>query len=149
MDSFFTMLRLQLMLLIFLTVGIYIRKRNIVTKEAQPYFTEFLARIALPCMIFNSFKSESGLEILLSASKMLTVSFVVCLFSFVLGKILYSHISPERRSVMRYGTLVSNAGVCGIAAGAEHIRRHRATVCEYLPDSSAYFHVVGRDFTFP
>lgn len=114
MDSFFTMLRLQLMLLIFLTVGIYIRKRNIITKEAQPYFTEFLARIALPCMIFNSFKSESGLEVLLSSSKALLVSFAVCLSSFVLGKILYSHISPERRSVMCYGTLVSNAGFAGL-----------------------------------
>lgn len=113
MDSFLTMLRLQLMLLIFLLTGIYIRKRNIVTKEAQPYFADFLVRIALPCMIFNSFGIDSGLETLLSASKTLIVSSIMCLFSLALGFAIYRRSSPERRSVMRYGTLVSNAGFAG------------------------------------
>lgn len=114
MESFFIMLRLQLMLLIFLAAGVYIRKRNIVPKEAQPYFTEFLVRIALPCMIFNSFRPGSASDILLPAVQALLISSVVSLFSFIIGAVLYRGSPPACRAVMRYGTLVSNAGFAGL-----------------------------------
>lgn len=114
MESFFTMLRLQLMLMIFLTVGVYIKKRRIVAKEAQPYFTEFLVRIALPCMIFNSFKTGSSSGILSPAFQAIIISISVCLFSLAVGSVLYRRVPPKRCSVMRYGTLVSNAGFAGL-----------------------------------
>lgn len=114
MDSFFTMLRLQSMLLIFLLVGIFMRKRKMVPTEARPYFTDFLVRIALPCMIFHSFRSDSGWETLYRASGALWISSFVCGVSFLAGWLLYRNTPAGRRSVMRYGTLVSNAGFAGL-----------------------------------
>ena len=113
MNSFSTMLRLQTILLLYLLMGVYVRKRNIVTVEARSSFNEFLIRITLPCMIFSAFHRDFGLEQLAAASKMLLISFGVYLFSSLLGGGIYRCIPFERRSVMRYGTLVSNAGFAG------------------------------------
>ena len=108
------MLRLQTILLLYLLMGVYVRKRNIVTVEARSSFNEFLIRITLPCMIFSAFHRDFGLEQLAAASKMLLISFGVYLFSSLLGGGIYRCIPFERRSVMRYGTLVSNAGFAGL-----------------------------------
>lgn len=114
MESFQTMLRLQAILLIYMLLGVYVRKRNIVPAESRPHFTDFLVQITLPCMVFNSFNRDFTPSQLITACQVLFCAFLVCLFSFLLGKILYRNTAPARRSVMRYGTLISNGAFAGL-----------------------------------
>lgn len=75
-------------------------------------------------MVFDSFNqtfsAEKGKIIILA----LSVAFVVCMISFLLGKVIYNRCPASERCIMQYGTLVSNAGFAGLplissAYGAE------------------------------
>lgn len=114
MENFLMMVRIQAVLLIYLLVGVYARRKNIITENSQQSFIDFLIRIALPCMVFESFNQELTAEQLLSASLILVVAFAVSLFSLLLGKVLFRHYPARRKSILRYGALISNSGFAGL-----------------------------------
>lgn len=114
MERFFIMLRLQGILLIFLLVGVYARKREILPASVQPHLSNFLVRITLPCMIFHSFQQGFSSTQLRNASQVLLLSLCICTASALLGSVLFRRMPPARRAVMRYGTLISNAGFAGL-----------------------------------
>lgn len=114
MGGFVTMARLQLLLMIYLLVGVYARKRNIITKDVRQGLVDFLVRITLPCMVFESFRQSVTTEQLISMGQLLAVSFGVCLFSVLLGKVLFHSRPSARRGVLQYGTLISNSGFAGL-----------------------------------
>ncbi|NCB63518.1 MAG: AEC family transporter [Clostridia bacterium] len=114
MSGFLTMARLQLLLMIYLLVGVYARKRNIITKDVRQGLVDFLVRVTLPCMVFESFHQEITAQQLVSMGKLLAVSFGVCFFSVFLGKLLFYSRPAARRGVLQYGTLISNSGFAGL-----------------------------------
>lgn len=114
MSAFLTMARLQSLLLLYLLVGVYARKRSIITPVIRQGLVGFLVRVTLPCMVFESFRQEITAQQLISLCQLLLVSFGVCLFSIVLGKLLFRSRPPARQGVLRYGTLISNSGFAGL-----------------------------------
>lgn len=108
------MVKIQAVLLIYLLVGVYVRKKNIISDQSQQSFIDFLIRIALPCMVFESFNQELSAQQLWSASLILAASFAVSIFSLLLGKVLYVRFPANRRSILQYGTLISNSGFAGL-----------------------------------
>lgn len=108
------MVKIQAVLLIYLLVGAYVRKKNIISDQSQQSFIDFLIRIALPCMIFESFHQELSAKELLSASLILAVSFGISVMSLLLGKVLYRRYPSNRKSILQYGTLISNSGFAGL-----------------------------------
>ncbi|MEM1484101.1 AEC family transporter [Oscillospiraceae bacterium PP1C4] len=114
MENFIRMLEIQSVLFIYLLVGIYARKKNIINEVTRQSFVDFLLIIALPCMIFNSFRLKFTVEMVKLASLSLLLSFGVCLVSFLLGKVIYNRYPLGEKCIMQYGTLVSNAGFAGL-----------------------------------
>lgn len=108
------MVRLQTVLLIYLLVGVYVRKRGIVSAEARPFFGELLVRVCMPFMVFNAFNTDLTPEKLLAGSKALLFSFIAMTASWLAGVVFHRKAAPDRRKVMRYGTLISNAGFAGL-----------------------------------
>ena len=53
MENFMKMLSTQAILLVYMAVGFYCRKRGIIEKKMQGKLTDFVLRITLPCMIFT------------------------------------------------------------------------------------------------
>lgn len=114
MEQFIKMAEIQSVLLVYILVGIYARKRKLLGDRERQGFITFLLEIALPCMVFHSFNQELTPERWKEAAVALAVAFGVCLVSMVLGKILYRDFPFERQSVLRYGTLISNCGFAGL-----------------------------------
>lgn len=114
MENFLMMVRIQAILLIYLLVGVYARRKNMITETSQQSFIDFLIRIALPCMVFESFNQELTARQLLSASLVLAVAFAVSLFSLLLGKVLFRRYPARRKSILQYGALISNSGFAGL-----------------------------------
>lgn len=100
--------------MIYLFIGAVCRKLNILSQKSQGDFINFLLKIALPCMVFSSFKLEMNIENMRIASLALVISLTVCVVSFFLGKILYRKYDFSIRSIMQYNTLISNAGFAGL-----------------------------------
>ena len=68
MENFMKMLSTQAILLVYMAVGFYCRKRGIIEKKMQGKLTDFVLRITLPCMIFNSFSMHITLDMLKQAA---------------------------------------------------------------------------------
>ncbi len=115
MSGFQNMLNNQLILLIYLAVGIAARKKGIIDERTKKNFIDFVLLIALPCMIFNSFNKPLTPDVLRQTAFSFLVSLAVAFISLVAGNVMYRGYPPEKQPILQYATLVNNAGFLGLA----------------------------------
>lgn len=113
MDSFFQMFQIQMILLVYLVCGFLCHQYKIITSSSQQQVTNLTLQMLMPCMVFQSFRTVT-VSLLLQSMSALWISCAVCLFSFLLGKLLYHRFDQNTRSVLRYATLINNAGFAGL-----------------------------------
>lgn len=113
MDQFFQMLSIQLTLIVYLVAGIICYKLSIITEANRKQFISFILTILMPCMVFNSFKNVT-IGMIQEGLFALVISLIVCLATSIIGRHIYSNTTEDRRNVMRYGTLINNAGFAGL-----------------------------------
>jgi malate permease and related proteins len=100
-------------LFIIMGIGMFARKKKMLNDEVKKGFTDFLLTIALPCMIVSSFNQEFSMDILLNAGSILLFSVITHIASYYIGKILYFKSSDDKKNVLRYFTVFTNAGFMG------------------------------------
>lgn len=114
MEGFQNMVSAQLILLIYLGVGMYCRKKNMIDDQTKKKLIDLILKITLPCMIFNSFNKPLTPDILKKTALAFIVAFCIAVLSWLLGKILYRRYPQERKSILQYCTLVNNSGFLGM-----------------------------------
>lgn len=114
MDSFFKMVDVQTVLFIYMAVGFGCRKAGIFNDVARDKLTDFVVFVTLPCMIFESFNMAFSLESLKQGALALLIAVGMSCVALLLGKVLYNRFSYEEKSILQYGTLVSNSGFAGL-----------------------------------
>lgn len=114
MDSFFKMVDVQTVLFIYMAVGFGCRKAGIFNDVARDKFTDFVVFVTLPCMIFESFNMAFSLESLKQGALALLIAVGMSCVALLLGKVLYNRFPYEEKSILQYGTLVSNSGFAGL-----------------------------------
>jgi len=106
----------QVLILLFLmTLGFLSFKLKITNKEGAAYFSSFVLKVTLPCLILSSFRRPFSRELLGEAGTTLIAAFAIYTFA-ILFSLAYPHImgmkGPER-GIHRYALIVSNAGFIG------------------------------------
>ncbi len=114
MEGFVNMVNAQLILLIYLCVGIYCCKKGIIDPPAKKKLIDLILKITLPCMIFNSFNKPLTPEILRKTAMAFFVAFCIAILSLICGKFLYNRYPREKKSILQYCTLVNNSGFLGM-----------------------------------
>lgn len=114
MTNFLKMVEIQSVLFLYLALGYACRKGGMFTDEFRKRLTDFLVLITLPCMIFNSFLIEFSMKMIIQGGLALTISIVIAIIALLLGKFLYNRYDPKEKSIMQYGTLVTNSGFAGM-----------------------------------
>ena len=114
MDSFLKLADVQSVLFLYLLVGFFCRKGHLFDDHTQDKLTDFVVLITLPCMIFESFNMPFSLDIFLQGATAIFASTAMALLALLLGKVLYRRFPAQERSILQYGTLVSNAGFAGL-----------------------------------
>ena len=114
MDSFFKMVDVQTVLSIYMAVGFGCRKAGIFNDVARDKLTDFVVFVTLPCMIFESFNMAFSLESLKQGALALLIAVGMSCVALLLGKVLYNRFPYEEKSILQYGTLVSNSGFAGL-----------------------------------
>ncbi len=112
--DFSVMLKLQGMLFLLTLLGVYARRRNIITEKARSHLSDLLIEIILPMNILSSFDIQLDPGIFSRAALALLLSFFVQAFCFGLGMLLYAKTDESRQAVLRYSTMVSNAAFMGL-----------------------------------
>ena len=114
MSVFDRMLNTQALMFIYVVVGIIMAKTKILKHEGRASFINLLLDITLPCMILNSFNVEISIDELISAGKIMIISSVLTLIAWLLSKVFWRNEPPNRRAVLEFSTLFSNAGNAGM-----------------------------------
>lgn len=114
MELMIKMFNLQMVLIVYLIVGMLAKRKQIITDTNVKKLVDLILRLLMPCMVFCSFQQELTLDMLRQVSLLLMVAFGIGLVSIVIGKAAYRKYPFERRSIMQYATLVNNAGFAGL-----------------------------------
>ena len=107
------LLELQGMMFLLIIIGIILKKKNVVTNEGKRVITDLLINVILPCNIINSFCVEFNKDILIGFLKIFVIAILIQLGCLLISKIIYNWTSEEKKSVLQYATLCSNAGFLG------------------------------------
>ncbi|MCI8950853.1 MAG: AEC family transporter [Lachnospiraceae bacterium] len=114
MEGFINMVNAQLILLVYLAVGMYCCKKELIDGKTKQKLVDFILKITLPCMIFNSFNKPLTPDILKKTAMAFFVALLIAILSYVGGMILYRPFPHQRKSILQYCTLVNNSGFLGM-----------------------------------
>ena len=114
MESFLRMLNAQMILLVYLAVGMYCMKVGLIDRDSKEKLVDIILRITLPCMIFNSFNNPLTPEVMKQTALILVVAVSISILSFFLGKVIYNKYPQKKKSILQYCTLVNNSGFLGM-----------------------------------
>ena len=109
----YEMLRLQFIIFSLIGIGCYARKTGIVGPQGQKNITDLVIRIVLPCNIVTSFVMDIDKSVLYDCVCVFVISAVIQLLCFLYGKYTYRKIDQNRKTCLRYGLMISNAGFLG------------------------------------
>ncbi|WP_411682159.1 AEC family transporter [Clostridium thailandense] len=100
-------------LFIIMAIGVIARKKKILTDEVKKGVTDLILNITLPLMIIASFNQKFSMDMLVNAGVILIFSTSIHTISYFVSKILYFKSTDDRKSVLRYLTVFSNAAFMG------------------------------------
>ena len=91
----------------------FFRKRNLLPHDFQKGLADLIIYLILPCNILHSFFTDQGKHILSRGREIWIVALLTQIACYIFARTALSGIPKERRSVMQYGTICSNAGFIG------------------------------------
>lgn len=104
---------LQVMMFLLMAVGVVLRKMNIITKEGKGMLTDLVIDLILPCNIISAFYMPMDHSVFVSGVEILIISILIQIFCTFISGILYRKVPKEKRMVLQYSTVCSNAGFLG------------------------------------
>lgn len=104
---------MQGMLFLLMIIGAVLKKMNIITDAGKSVLADLVIYVTLPCSILKSFEIEFNTGILKSSLTILIVSCLIQMVCYILNKFVYRGIREERKKVLLYATMTSNAGILG------------------------------------
>ena len=101
------------MLFSLMILGASLKKKGIITDEGKRVIADLVIFVTLPCSIIESFEVELSMDILKSSAQALLVSCMVQVACYILNMVLYPGVGEEKKKVLKYATMASNAGILG------------------------------------
>lgn len=94
-------------------VGVYARKKDIITKEANKSLSDLLVNITLPFLLLSSFNYTYSQDMLLKAKTIFIYSVIIHLVIIFLSKLFAFKYPDKSQKVLRFVTIFSNCGFMG------------------------------------
>lgn len=106
-------LQLEIFIIIII-IGYIFARKGIITKEVRKKLTDIVIDLILPCAIIKSFMMKLTSEIIRDTVIIFIVSFVIQLSYSVFNRIFYNRFDDSKVIILKYATIVSNAGFMGL-----------------------------------
>lgn len=113
MMDFSGLFEMQGMLFLVMILGLVLRRTGIVQESGKSLLTDLVINVTLPASILKSFQMEFNRQILNSCLVICVVAVLIQVGSYLLGMILYPGFPDNRKKVLQYATICSNAGILG------------------------------------
>ena len=111
--NFTALFNLQIMMFIIMIVGAYLRRKNTITGSGKSMLTDLVIDLILPCNIITSFYIDFSKEIFLQGLAVLLISCLIEVGCIFLAMNIYNRFPKEKKMVLQYSTICSNAGFLG------------------------------------
>lgn len=111
--NFSGLFEMQGMLFLIMILGMVLKRRGIVGNEGKTLLTDLVIQVTLPASILKSFQMEFNRQILTSCMVIIVVAILIQVGSWLLGMVLYPGFAEDRKKVLQYATICSNAGILG------------------------------------
>ena len=108
-----SLLNLQVTIFGLIMAGYILTKLNVLSADARKPLSNLLINFILPCNIITSFLIEFHQKILLDCLAILIVSICIQVFVIISSNYFYLKTNEKKLPVLRYATIVSNAGFMG------------------------------------
>ncbi len=114
MEAMLTIISKVAVMLILIVVGYFVSKKGLLTDRGTKEINTLLLQVVTPCLIVNSFLTSEGtlgaVELLLAV-----VCSALAIFLSIGVSLCFFHKEPEeRKKVLRFSTIFSNAGFMGL-----------------------------------
>lgn len=107
------MLTLQGQLILLVAVGIFLWRKGIIKAQGKKALTDLVIDVILPCNIVHSFQMDFSWDVLQETLAIFVVSLLLQLGCALICHFAYNHYDYDKKAVMQYGTVCSNAGFMG------------------------------------
>lgn len=111
--DFSGLFEMQGMLFLMMILGLLLKRTGVVKENQQTLLTDLVINVTLPASILKSFQMEFNRQILQSCMVIGIVAVLIQLGSYLLGMVLYPRFPDNRKKVLQYATICSNAGILG------------------------------------
>ena len=111
--SFSGLFQTQGMLFLTMLIGYIFGKKGLADDNGKSLLTDLVLFVTLPASILKSFQIEFNHQILIACMTIAIAGVVIQIGSYVLGMFLYNHYGENRKKVLQYATICSNAGILG------------------------------------
>ena len=95
-------------------MGYAITKGGMLTPGTRAELTNFVLYISLPCSIFSSFQTGITPQVLLQGLIVFLTASGLQILAFLLNKVLYIKMPPERQIILKYTTITNNSAFMGM-----------------------------------
>lgn len=109
------LLNLQFLMFAEMGVGFLLCKAHILKPSDRSVFSKSVINVFLPCSIISSFNIEMNSEIVHNFIEILLVSAGIQVFCTFLAAFLYNRVEENKKRILQYATVCSNAGFLGNA----------------------------------
>lgn len=106
--------QVQGVLFLLAITGMLLKRLNIVKSGDKPVLTNLVINVFLPASIIQSFQIAFEPGMVQDFALLIGLSTGSILVSYVISVLLFTKYKYEQRAVLRYGTLISNAGFIGL-----------------------------------
>ena len=107
------MLQLQFIIFALIGLGVFTRRKGMVSREGQKNLTDLVINVVLPCNIVTSFVQELPETALHDCIQTFLISAEIEAFYLVYAALAYRDMEEKKKKCLTYGILVSNAGFLG------------------------------------
>ncbi len=114
MQQFINVFFVQLSLFVYIAAGIICRKANIITKSNQNNISKLITDIFMPCLAFKAFMSDISAEQWQQGIGIILISTFAHTLAYIVGLIFYKNYEFKQKSILKYSTLINNAGFAGL-----------------------------------
>ena len=108
-----SMLNVQLMMFLLVTIGYIVRKAGIIGGEGRKNLVDFCLYITLPFNIVNAFLGTFEWNMLITSGIILMLSIGYNVISILISSFLFKKEEDKKKKTLRYGTIVSNGSFLG------------------------------------
>ena len=108
------MIDTQALLFLYMLCGYIVGRLEILREDNRAVVVRLLMDVAMPMMVLNAFNKPVSHSEIFSSLGVMGISLAGCLVTWAVGAFIWRKQPENRRHVLMYGTMFSNAGNAGL-----------------------------------